>query len=78
MNALKKLIPASKSTVPVQANGFFTWDNWPYFLAVLAVLLLVGLLVYSFKKRRIAKKASKPEEPKKKGGPKRPSYLESC
>jgi len=70
MNALKKLIPASKSTVPVQANGFFTWDNWPYFLAVLAVLLLVGLLVYSFKKRRSTKKSPKPEKPKKEETPK--------
>jgi hypothetical protein len=70
MNALKKLISASKSTATGQARGFFTWDNWPYFLAVLAVLLLVGLLVYSFKKRRGAKKAPKTEEPKKKEIPK--------
>lgn len=70
MNALKKLISASKSTAPVQDKGFFIWDNWPYFLAVLAVLLLVGFLVYSFKKRRSTKKSPKPEEPKKKEAPK--------
>ena len=63
-----KIVTPAKSTATAQAKGFFTWDNWPYFLAALVVLLLIVLLVYYIKRRRAAKKEGKPEKKKEPKG----------
>jgi len=57
---------AVKSTVKTQ--GFFTWDNWPYFLAALAGLLLILLVILIIKRRRGEKKEPKPEKKKQPKG----------
>ena len=62
MKTVQKVISAAKGTVAGQAKGFFTWDNWPYFVAALAAPVLVVVLVYYFKKRRGRKRPAKVEK----------------
>lgn len=69
MNIKGKVVSSAKSTAVSYKKEFLTWDNWPYLLAGLAVLLLVLLLVYLYKKRRSRKALAKPAAQKKEAGP---------
>ena len=51
---MKKGTTQLKGEITGQSKSFFTWDNWPYFLAIIALIILIWLLIRQIKRRRAA------------------------
>jgi len=64
---LKKGTTQLKGQISGESKSFFTWDNWPYFLAIILIAVLIWLLIRQIRRRRSKKEAAadpqeKPQE----------------
>jgi len=61
---LKKGTTQLKGQIKAESKSFFTWDNWPYFLAIILLVVLIWLLIRQIRRRRA--KPSEDAEPQEK------------
>lgn len=51
----QKIMKQGVKGIKAWIKDFLRWENWPYFLAIIAIIILVWLLIHLIKKRRRAK-----------------------
>lgn len=51
----QKIMKQGVKGIKAWIKDFLRWENWPYFLAIIAIIILVWLLIHLIRKRRRAK-----------------------